>query len=369
MALSASQRALLRQITAEGGQVIKDPRIRRIADRAAAQTALVESNIANLPGGDADSQGWRQERASLYPNPRNVKASARRFYQEFLQKYDPGEHSWDVAAQVQRPAAQYRDRYRQRAGDAEKALREIGGGSSGGSVSSQGDRNPQTQTKTTVTGAGFDPGPGVSALAQLAQQQARPTVQTTVPTPPQFAASAAMPQGYQAPSAAPVQQQSSGLTELLSQLGAGGQSLPQVDVKTETSTSSSGGSSNGLSSGSSGGSRKGLKGDFGGQLKELFYNGPGGVNVDNGKRVPKGFVSGHTDHVHVAAGPKTVKTLARLAQDMGLTVRELAPFDKVDPVHTSGSYHYRKQAADISGDPRKMAEYSRRVARIYGIKA
>lgn len=240
---------------------------------------------------------------------------------------------------------------------------------SGGNVSSQGDKNPQTQTKTTVTGAGFDPGPGASALAQLAQQQARPTVQTTVPTPPQFAASAAMPQGYQAPSAAPVQQQPSGLTDLLSQIGAGGQSLPQVDVKTETSTSSSGGSSGESSGGSSGGSRKGLKGDFGGQLKELFYNGPGGVNVDNGKRVPKGFVSGHTDHVHVAAGPKTVKTLARLAQDMGLTVRELAPFDKVDPVHTSGSYHYRKQAADISGDPRKMAEYSRRVARLYGIKA
>ena len=39
---------------------------------------------------------------------------------------------------------------------------------------------------------------------------------------------------------------------------------------------------------------------YGKSLKELFYNGPGGVNVKNGKRVGKGFVSGHTDHVHVA---------------------------------------------------------------------
>lgn len=35
-------------------------------------------------------------------------------------------------------------------------------------------------------------------------------------------------------------------------------------------------------------------------LAELFWNGQGATNVKNGKRVPKGFVSGHTDHVHVA---------------------------------------------------------------------
>jgi len=49
---------------------------------AAAETGLVESGFENLPGGDADSEGWRQERSSLYPNPRNVKASASRFFQE-----------------------------------------------------------------------------------------------------------------------------------------------------------------------------------------------------------------------------------------------------------------------------------------------
>lgn len=53
---------------------------------AAAETGLVESSFQNLPGGDADSEGWRQERASIYgtgpKGPRNVKASADRFYGE-----------------------------------------------------------------------------------------------------------------------------------------------------------------------------------------------------------------------------------------------------------------------------------------------
>lgn len=35
-------------------------------------------------------------------------------------------------------------------------------------------------------------------------------------------------------------------------------------------------------------------------VAELFWNGSGCVNRKNGARVPCGFVSGHTDHVHVA---------------------------------------------------------------------
>lgn len=38
----------------------------------------------------------------------------------------------------------------------------------------------------------------------------------------------------------------------------------------------------------------------GGQLKELFWNGPGARNIKNGERVGRWFVGGHTDHVHVA---------------------------------------------------------------------
>lgn len=110
-------------------------------------------------------------------------------------------------------------------------------------------------------------------------------------------------------------------------------------------------------------------GPIGGKLLELFYNGPGGVNAKNGQRVQKGFVSGHTDHVHVAAGPRTIQTIAKIAKQEGLAVRELAPYDTVDPVHVQGSYHYKKEAGDFSGTPQQMARFSRRVARIFGIKA
>lgn len=43
---------------------------------------------------------------------------------------------------------------------------------------------------------------------------------------------------------------------------------------------------------------------YGSSVAELFWNGPGSVNIKNGKRVGRGFVSGHTDHVHVAVKPR-----------------------------------------------------------------
>jgi hypothetical protein len=105
----------------------------------------------------------------------------------------------------------------------------------------------------------------------------------------------------------------------------------------------------------------------GGELHELFWNGPGAVNVKNGQRVPKGFVEGHTDHVHVAGGPKSVIALGLLAQRMGLHVGENPRFGGVHPVHVEGSYHYKREAIDVSGDPKKMAAFARRVAKAYGL--
>lgn len=55
---------------------------------AAIETGLVESDLRNLGYGDADSEGWRQERKMYYPNPRNVEASAERFFDEL--KTDAG---------------------------------------------------------------------------------------------------------------------------------------------------------------------------------------------------------------------------------------------------------------------------------------
>jgi hypothetical protein len=39
---------------------------------------------------------------------------------------------------------------------------------------------------------------------------------------------------------------------------------------------------------------------YGTKLAELFWQGAGGINIDNGSKVAQGYVSGHVDHVHVA---------------------------------------------------------------------
>lgn len=77
---------------------------------AAFMTGIVETNFHNLPYGDADSAGWRQERASLYPDPTNVPHSAKRFYEECRQ-LDRGQSAGDLAADVQRPREDLRYKY------------------------------------------------------------------------------------------------------------------------------------------------------------------------------------------------------------------------------------------------------------------
>lgn len=154
--LDSEQRKIVRLIRREGRN-IRDPRVRRVYERAAVQTGIVESGLRNLDHGDADSQGWRQERASLYKNPTNLKASVRRFRQEFQQHYDPGEKSYDVAGQVQRPAAQYIDRYRQEAPEARQILRQVGGAAPGGGAAPSSRRVPTY---------GMTPGVDNSALRQ-----------------------------------------------------------------------------------------------------------------------------------------------------------------------------------------------------------
>lgn len=103
-------------------------------------------------------------------------------------------------------------------------------------------------------------------------------------------------------------------------------------------------------------------------LLELFWQGQGGINAKNGQVQPQGFVSGHKDHVHVAAGPKTIVQLGKLAQSMGLRVGENPHFGKVNPVHVASSYHYKGEAIDVSGSPTAMRKYAHRVARLYGIQ-
>jgi cell wall-associated NlpC family hydrolase len=78
---------------------------------AAAETGLVESSgFHNLHSGDADSEGWRQERVSLFGSDAvHPKKGAKNFFNEA--KSQTGATAGELAANVQRPAEQYRGRY------------------------------------------------------------------------------------------------------------------------------------------------------------------------------------------------------------------------------------------------------------------
>lgn len=271
--------------------------------KAAVETGLVESNLRNLPGGDRDSQGWRQERASLYKDPTNLDASINRFYDEVRANRGKYGRAGDLAAAVQRPAAQYRGRYQERSQQADALAGSDTRIDTGAPRSAQSDPADKGALLKQYLATRNQPGALLSLAAGLKQEA------------PQAARSA-------------------------TQSGAQG-------------------STQGRS-----------------KLLEMFWQGDGGVNVKNGQLVPQGFVSGHTDHVHVAAGPKTILQLAKLAQSMGLDVGENPAYGGVAPVHAKNSYHDRThnvggrevgQAIDVSGDPAKMREYAHRVARSYGL--
>jgi hypothetical protein len=64
--------------------------------------------------------GWRQERASLYKDPTNLHASINRFFDETAAVRGKYGRAGDLAAAVQRPAAQYRGRYQARQAQADQ---------------------------------------------------------------------------------------------------------------------------------------------------------------------------------------------------------------------------------------------------------
>jgi cell wall-associated NlpC family hydrolase len=80
---------------------------------AAAETGLVESGFKNYTDQaetDADSLGWRQERTSIYGSDAvHPKQGALNFFTET--KEQSGTTAGELAANVQRPAEQYRGRY------------------------------------------------------------------------------------------------------------------------------------------------------------------------------------------------------------------------------------------------------------------
>ncbi len=101
----------------------------------------------------------------------------------------------------------------------------------------------------------------------------------------------------------------------------------------------------------------------GNNIRELIYDPVG--SVFDGVRSNKPY-GGHSDHLHYAgSNPQQMLRAIALARQLGLSVRENPYTDRVDPVHTKNSFHYRTfpglfagkrlgEAADISGNPQKL---------------
>lgn len=96
---------------------------------------LVESNLATIDYGDRDSLGPLQQRPSQgWGTPAQVqdpRYAARKFL-EAAMKIDQFANVGDLAAQVQRPAAEYRGRYQERLPDARRLFRKYNGTGGGG---------------------------------------------------------------------------------------------------------------------------------------------------------------------------------------------------------------------------------------------
>jgi hypothetical protein len=192
--LSAQQQQTVRDVLAEADAYGASPMERL----AAIETIAVEANYGNPNGGDRDSLGAFQQRASWgsAESRLNVRESARRFFDtaRSMRQGTQFRHAGDLAAAVQRPAAAYRGRYQARRGEALKVLQQVGAGpavphgaSAGGSLAADLNGDPSASA--------FDPSRGMTSLLEVTRPVA-PAV--TPPTPPAAAAQAqpTMPAAY-----------------------------------------------------------------------------------------------------------------------------------------------------------------------------
>jgi hypothetical protein len=232
----------------------------------------------------------------------------------------------------------------------------LGGGGGGGGG---GGADPTTTTETHLK---LNP----AAVAQTAQMTLpeRPKLQVTAPVDPAFAAKAPTASApttgppavepQEDATQAPVRFDAGAALEALTRLAR-----PNPVTTTTTTTTAT----------PSGGGGYPTSGQKGSKVLELIYNDGGqGFGIKNGQDVNgpqfySGVWAGHANHVHVAAGPKTVVALGKLAQSMGLHVGENPHFGGVDPVHVAGSYHYKGEAIDVSGRASDMKKFARAVER------
>lgn len=367
MAFTSEQRRVAQRAYAEARRLGASPR----EAKALIAAGLVESNLQhdryrNVGSGDRDSVGFLQQRPSMGWGPpgESIEQDTRQFLAA-AKKINRGGFNGSagqLAQAVQRSA--FPARYDQRGAEAERLLRSFSGGGSSPARPSAPSA-PPAEAPEPLTGG---PSNGAVLAAQILArapepQQPRPSMGIATP---EFAAGPRLPTG-----AAPVlsgagQAPSPGaaLSRALSSIAAlGGQeAAPEAPEAADAPS--------GAESATSGGKPASANARAGrSPLLELFWQGPGGINVKNGKKVPQGFVDGHDRHVHVAAGPKTVLDLAKIAQSMGLNVGEHPKFGGVAAgAHVANSNHYANRAIDVTGSPAKLRAYARRIAREYGIK-
>jgi hypothetical protein len=248
---------------------------------------------------------------------------------------------------VQRSA--FPERYDERAAQASRLLRRHGGVGGERRGGNRGIRSARLSPALLTE----------AVLASVAQAQPRPQIPSMGLAPPEFSAQVRMPESFQAPpsSGGPAPR----VPDVADVLGPAltGLGLPQAGGR-----------------GRRGGARRGggsgrRSGRVRGELLELFHDP--GVNVDEGQRTDP--IGRHGKHVHVAlSNARDMLMVGRLAQEMGLAVRENPRWDPVDPVHSPGSLHDQRfrrrprlgKAIDVSGDPAAMRAFNRRVARMFG---
>jgi hypothetical protein len=329
--------------------------------KALIAAGLVESNLRNLGHGDRDSVGVLQQRPSQgWGHAADPAGAADDFLDRAINLNATGKYktAGQLAQAVQRSA--YPERYDQRGSDAQRIIQALGGQPATRSVGT-GSTPIAKAAGVTADAPDSDTAGGVAALLAATTQQRQyqtPVNAPQAPDDPNLKLAASQIPTTTTPVAGEQddaqQQLLAGLSDILSQESSqttqsGSKpmgSAPDPSTKSTTATSA-----------------KGLS-----PLRELFYQGPGGIDIKDGKVQPQGFVSGHQDHVHVAAGPKTTRYLGSLAEQMGLHVGENPAFGGVNPVHVKNSYHYKNEAIDVSGNPAAMRRYAASVARIYGFR-
>lgn len=318
----------------DGSPASNIARLLRVADKMGAsyrvkksivEAALVESGARHIRGGDRDSSGILQQRPSMGWGSAND--SIEKDAQDYLKRAIPLDRkfkgtSGQLAQAVQRSA--FPDRYDQRSRDAAKYVNSIRGG---GGTSSPGGTVTATST-VPVPGVDLSKQRMMAKLQYLEDPAARNSstglinLQGTLNNlrdVPQTSVTRTASQGFAGASAqGPISNGGKvNILELAKMAKRHGLSVREDGVNDSVDPVHAPGSYHYRKLKYDGGKARAAfdaSGDpaamarfardvarkYSSSLAELFWNGQGATNLKNGKRVPKGFVSGHTDHVHVA---------------------------------------------------------------------